>query len=89
MGFRDIREEWAVVAGEGQPPIGAVRRVGGGSVTAHIENYGEIDLTVSHVAAAHDGKVVLALDALSPELRDAVGHAHDREEPDEVLDLDD
>ena len=85
MAFEDIREEWAVVAGEGQPPLGAVRGVKGGRVSAYIENFGEVPLGPEHVRAAHDGKVVLALDALPDEVRRAVEHAHDAEQPDEVV----
>lgn len=85
MGFDDIREEWAVVAREGQSPLGAVRRVGDGRVVAHIENHGEATLAPEHVAAAHDGKVVLALDALPDDLRAAIERAHDSEVPDRVV----
>lgn len=88
MAFTDIREEWAVVSAEGQPPLGAVRRIRDGRVTAMIENFGEFDLEPAHVAAAHDGKVVLALDTLPGRLLDAVGHAHDAERPDEVVNPD-
>ena len=38
-------------------------------------------VTADQVAAVHEGKVILDADVLDVGLRDAIQHAHDREEP--------
>lgn len=79
MKLSDIRDDAQVFAKDGQVAIGAVRRVTPHGIEVHIENYGEVKLTQDHIAAIHDGKVVLAIDKLSDDLLVAIGHAHDLE----------
>ncbi|WP_162798602.1 hypothetical protein [Sulfitobacter sp. SK012] len=79
MQLSDIENDAQVFAEEGQVAIGAVRRVMPGSIEIYIENYGQTTLTQDQILAIHDGKVVLAIDKLSNELRTAIVHAHDRE----------
>ncbi len=79
MQLSDIENDAQVFAKEGQVAIGAVRRVMPGSVDVYIENYGQAKITLDQVSAIHDGKVVLAVDRLSEDLRVAIEHAHDRE----------
>jgi hypothetical protein len=74
-----------VYLGEGQDPFGAVRDVAPGTatpVTVYVENGGDFRVPRAAVRAVHDGKVILDPDALDPGMRQAIAHAHDREEPD-------
>ncbi len=62
--------------------FGAVRTVrphGRPEFVAWIENAGEFTVALSAVKSAHGGKVVVDLAHLDPDLRKAIGHAHDRE----------
>ena len=76
--------DYEIFAREGETGVGAVRRIHGGRMEAFIENFGEVTLLPEHVAAVHDGKIVLALDALPEDVRRAVERAHEREDPDYV-----
>ncbi len=79
MALKDIRVEDEVFASEGQIGIGAVRIVRPKTLLVQIEGFGEIEIGPDHIASAHDGKVVLKLDALDPKLREHLAHAHDLE----------
>jgi len=61
--------------------IGAVREVRPGVLIVFVENAGEFPVPIGAVRAAHDGKVVLAPEALDRRLLEAIGHRHDREDP--------
>ena len=79
MSSREIREEWAVFAHDGDVSIGAVRRIQSNALLVYIENYGELTLHKKDVAWAGEGKVVLAPDCLSQKVLNAIAHAHDQE----------
>ncbi len=69
---------------EGGEDFGAVREVapdGRDEIIIYVENAGDFIVPVRAVASAHDGKVILRGDRLDQRLRDAIAHAHDREEP--------
>lgn len=66
---------------EGEEGIGAIRATFPDSIVLYIENEGEFVLPLSVVTKVHDGKVVLDAKSLPVALLDAVGHAHDREDP--------
>ena len=76
--------DYEIFAKEGAVGVGAVRRIHDGKMEAFIENHGTVTLLPEHVASVHDGKVVLALDALPEEIRRAVERAHAREDPNYV-----
>ncbi|WP_308917618.1 hypothetical protein [Jannaschia sp. LMIT008] len=80
MSDQPIQPGFGLFAAEGATAIGAVRAMQGNEMLVHVENYGEATLDRSHVASVHDGKVLLALDRLPDDLRDAVRHAHDAED---------
>jgi hypothetical protein len=68
---------------DGEDPFGAVREVGYGgrpSLLVNIEGGGDFTIPLEAVSAVHSGKVVVKLDALTPEVQRAIRHAHDREE---------
>ena len=64
---------------EGGEEIGAVRKVAKDHIVVYIEAAGDFVVQGPGVAAAHDGKVVLAADQLEPKLLEAARSAHERE----------
>ncbi len=69
---------------EGGEDFGAVREVapdGRDEVVVYVENAGDFIIPLRAIRSAHDGKVVLEAAKLDQRLRDAIAHAHDREEP--------
>lgn len=76
-----IETEFPVFLGEGMEAIGAVRQVDHDKIVVYIENAGDFELPMTAVAAVHDSKVILATDAVGPELVRAIQHQHDREDP--------
>jgi hypothetical protein len=69
---------------EGGDECGAVRDVlpgGRPEIVIYVENAGDFTVSAGAVCSVHDGKVVLAPSHLSQRMRDAIAHAHDREEP--------
>jgi hypothetical protein len=72
-----------VFANEGGDAFGAVRVVepnGRPELIVYVENAGEFAVSLESVSAVHDGKVVLKAASLPQALRDAIRHAHEREE---------
>ena len=70
-----------VFASDGGEEFGAVRGVASGKLVIYVENAGEFVVPAGAVVAVHSHKVILAIDALEPRLRDAIRHAHDNEAP--------
>ena len=72
-----------VFTAEGGEEVGAVRSVDASrkELVIYVENAGEFTVRADAVRSVHDGKVVLDPERLDPDLRRAVVHAHDREEP--------
>lgn len=79
MPLRAVERDWGVFAREGATAVGAVRQVRPDRLVIYVEGYGDVTVGPQQVASAEEGKVVLALDALPPELRAAVERAHDQE----------
>ena len=64
--------------------FGAVREVspnGRPELVIYVENAGEFVVPLTAVEAVHSQKVVLSCGKLERRLRQAIGHAHDAEEP--------
>jgi hypothetical protein len=72
---------YQVFVAEGGEEIGAVRAVAAHELVVYVENAGDFKVSADAVRSVHDGKVVLETGRLHPSLRDAIAHAHDREEP--------
>lgn len=70
-----------VFVAEGQEGIGAVRVVNKDMFVLFVENAGEFDIPGAAIVGVHDRKVIVNPARLSRGLLDAVGHAHDREDP--------
>lgn len=69
---------------DGEPAFGAVREVapeGRAELVIYVENAGHFVVPLSAVEAVHAHKVILNRGRLAPDLRDAISHAHDAEDP--------
>lgn len=60
--------------------FGAVRQVSP-ELVIYVENAGEFVVPLAAVESVHSQKVILNCKKLEPRLRQAIGHAHDAEEP--------
>jgi hypothetical protein len=70
---------------DGDVAFGAVRQVapeGRPELVIYVENAGHFTVPLTAVDAVHAHKVILNCDRLDRDLRMAIGHAHDAEEPD-------
>ncbi len=79
----DIEIGFQVYAAEGGETFGAVRGHGPEShaLVIAIENAGDVEVPMDAVQRVHDGKVMLDVGRLDARVREAIAHAHDREEP--------
>ncbi len=69
---------------DGGEEFGAVRAVSPGGrpeIVIYVENAGDFTVPMSAVEAVHSEKVVLNCAKLDRRLREAIGHAHEKEEP--------
>ena len=69
---------------DGGEEFGAVRAVspnGRPELVIYVENAGDFVVPLSAVEAVHSQKVILSCAKLEHRLRQAIGHAHDSEEP--------
>ena len=79
-----IEVGYQVYLEEGGEEFGAVREVAPENrdeIIVYVENAGDFAVPVSAIESAHDAKVVLDRTRLDPRMLEAIGHAHDREEP--------
>jgi hypothetical protein len=78
-----IREGSMVFASDGDEGIGAVRKIrhDASELVIYVENGGDFVVPVSAVRAVHSDKVMLDLDRLDADLRHAIHHARDSEDP--------
>ena len=70
---------------DGGEEFGAVRAVspnGRPELVIYVENAGDFVVPLAAVESVHSQKVILNCAKLDPRLRQAIGHAHDAEEPD-------
>jgi hypothetical protein len=73
-----------VFVADGAEVFGAVREVapqGRSEIVIYVENAGDFVVSLEAVQAVHAQKVIVDCDKLAPRLRQAIGHAHDAEEP--------
>jgi hypothetical protein len=72
-----------VYAVEGGEEFGAVRGYmpNANALVVYIENAGDFMVSLEAVQRVHDGKVIVDVGRLDARLREAIAHAHDREEP--------
>ena len=73
-----------VFAVDGGEVFGAVRQVaphGRPEMVIYVENAGDFVVPLDAVEAVHAQKVIVNCNKLDSRLREAIGHAHDAEEP--------
>ena len=73
-----------VFAADGGEVFGAVRQVaphGRPELVIYVENAGDFVVPLEAVEAVHAQKVIVNCRKLEQRLREAIGHAHDAEEP--------
>jgi hypothetical protein len=69
---------------DGEVAFGAVREVephGRSELVIYVENAGDFIVPLNAVEAVHAQKVILSGGKLDRDLREAISHAHDAEEP--------
>jgi hypothetical protein len=79
-----IEEGFEVFTSDREKAFGAVRRVlprGRRALVIYVENAGDFTVPLDAVADVHSGKVILNRAKLGLRLREAIGHAHDAEDP--------
>ena len=76
-----IEPGFMVFLADGKEGIAAVRRMTRTHLVVYVENAGEFELPLSTVTGVHSQKVMLDASRLDNAFLDAVGHAHDREDP--------
>jgi hypothetical protein len=76
-----IQQGFMAFLAEGKEGIGAVRAVASDHIVIYVENGGEFQVPLTAVRKVHDDKVILDPDKLDKALLGALGHTHDREDP--------
>ena len=73
-----------VFTADGEVGVGAVREVlhDTSEVVINIENAGDFVVPNGAVRDVHSGKLILDLGAIGDDLREALRHVHDAEDPD-------
>lgn len=79
--MQDIEIGYQTFVSDGDDPFGAVRAISGDELVVYVENGGDYTVPRDAVRAVHSQKVILDCERLAPELREAIGHAHDAEQP--------
>jgi hypothetical protein len=77
----EVEVGYQVYVTEGGEEFGAVRAVTPHELVVYVENTGDFKVGAEAVKSVHDGKVILDPARVHPALREAIAHAHDREEP--------
>ena len=80
MNNEPIEEGFEVFVSDGEKAFGAVRQVHP-ELVIYVENAGDFIVPRSAVRAVHSQKVILNRRSLDPRLQEAIGHAHDSEDP--------
>jgi hypothetical protein len=76
-----IREGFGVFVHDGEKAVGAVREVHEHGIVIYVENAGDFVVPFESVADVHSEKVILNGTKLDARLKEAIGHAHDAEDP--------
>jgi hypothetical protein len=84
MAGEKVQEGFEVFLADGDIAFGAVRMVrphGRSEFVVYVENAGDFTVSLAAVEAVHSGKVIVDRRKLDKKLRQAIGHAHDAEDP--------
>jgi len=77
----NIEVGYQAFVNDGGEEFGAIRAVRPKDLTVYVENGGEFIVPRSAVQSVHAQKVVFDCAKLDRRLREAIGHAHDAEQP--------
>ncbi len=81
MTTEPIQEGFDVFVHDGDKAFGAVRKVFAQELVVYVEGAGDFVIPLSAVKEVEDEKVVLDCAKLELKLRQAIGHAHEGEDP--------
>ena len=84
MAGENIQEGFEVFVSDDDKAFGAVRQAsphGRPEFVVYVENAGDFTVPLSAVTAVHSQKVIVDCGKLDRKLRQAIGHAHDAEDP--------
>jgi hypothetical protein len=76
-----IRAGYQAFTADGGEEFGAVRDVTDDTITIYVENAGDFVVPLDAITSVHAQKVIVDCAKVEPQLRDAIAHAHDAEEP--------
>jgi hypothetical protein len=79
-----IEEGFEVFVSDLGKPFGAVRQVrphNRAELVIYVENAGDFTVPINAVSGVHSEKVIVNVAKLEQRLREAIGHAHDAEDP--------
>jgi hypothetical protein len=81
MTMEKIEIGYQAFVSDGGDEFGAIRDVYPDRLVVYVENAGDFIVPLEAVEAVHSQKVLFACSRLDPRLREAIGHAHDAEQP--------
>jgi hypothetical protein len=81
MSAKIVNEGSDVFVHDGEKAIGAVRKVQSHSLVIYVENAGDFTVPLTAIQEVEEGKVVLNSGRLESRLKQAIGHAHQSEDP--------
>ena len=84
MASENVQEGFEVFVADDAEAFGAVRQVrpqGRPELVVYVENAGDFIVPLSAITAVHAQKVIVNRGKLDRRLRQAIGHAHDAEDP--------
>ena len=84
MASENVQEGFEVFVADDTEAFGAVRQVrpqGRPELVVYVENAGDFVVPLSAITAVHSQKVIVNRGKLDRRLRQAIGHAHDAEDP--------
>lgn len=79
--MEEIKTGFHAFTADGGEEFGAIREVSPTTVVVYVENSGDFSVSRAAVSAVHAQKVIFDCSKLGRELRRAINHAHDAEEP--------
>jgi hypothetical protein len=84
MANETILEGFEVFVSDDDKPFAAVRAIsphGRPEIVVYVENAGDFTVPLGAIKAVHSQKVIVDCNKLDRQLRKAIGHAHDSEDP--------
>ena len=81
MASERIEEGFEVYLHDGEAGFGAVRQIRPAEIVIYVENAGDFTVPLSAVRDVHDEKVILDIAKLGHDLKQAIGRAHQVEDP--------